>query len=100
MQEKVYNCGCALEMPNREVAREPYTREELERKYEQEVRKNAKYWGVEHYYTNGSRNAKTRNLQDFDEGKVVQVYRETYYKNGKHWCDTFYSDGTKITSER
>lgn len=98
MQAKVYSNGYVLEMPNREVVREPYTREELEQRYDRKIKSDAKFWGENHYYTNGSRNTKTRNLTDLDEGKVVEVYKEEWTKDGIDWGATYYSDGTKVTS--
>lgn len=97
-QPVVNNNGYALEIKNREQARAEYTREELEEKYDALIKRNAKQWGDDYYYTERARAAKAKNMQDWAEGKVVQVYTEEYTKDCMNYADTYYSDGTKTTA--
>lgn len=77
----IHHNGCALELPNRKQAREPFTREELEATYDKKIEAEAKHWGSDYYYTNVARGIKAKNLSDWDEGKVVQVYTTEYTEN-------------------
>lgn len=36
-------------------------------------------------------------LERFDRGEVVEVYNDSYHKDGMDWTDVFYSDGTRVT---
>ena len=97
-QVVTYNKGCAMENPNRQQAREPFTEQELEAEYDKQIAKEAKQWGESYIYTQWARETKAKNMQDWLEGKVVHVYSEEYHKDGMDWADTYYSDGTMITS--
>lgn len=94
----VYSNGYALEMPNREQAREEFSREEIEKIYDQKIAREAKKWGENYIYTKWARESKVKNLEQYDEGKVVAVYSNEYHLDGMDWADTYYSDGTKVTS--
>lgn len=94
----VYSNGYALEMPNREQAREPFSREEIEGFYNKKILKEAKHWGENYIYTKWARESKAKNLEQYDEGKVVAVYSNEYHLDGMDYADTYYSDGTKITT--
>ena len=96
--DEVFNNGYADKRPNREVVREPYTREELEAKYDEHIIAQANHWGDDYIYTEWARESKAKNLQAYDEGKVVAVYTEEYHKDGMDWAKTYYSDGTVSTT--
>jgi hypothetical protein len=36
------------------------------------------------------------NLKSFDEGKVVEIYREQYAEDGEQYEKYYYSDGTSV----
>lgn len=99
MEQKkvVYSNGYTLEIPNREQAREEFSREEIEKFYNQKIERTAKQWGENGIYTKWARESKVKNLEQYDEGKVVAVYSNEYHLNGMDWVDTYYSDGTKVT---
>lgn len=93
-----YHKGCAMENPNRKQAREPFTEQELEAEYDRIIKAEASHWGDNYIYTQWARETKAKNMQDWLEGKVVHVYSEEYHKDGMDFADTYYSDGTMITS--
>ena len=97
-QVVTYHNGYALENPNRRQVRKPFTEQELEAEYDKIINKEAAHWGESYIYTTWAREAKAKNMQDWKEGKVVHVYSEEYHKDGMDWADTYYSDGTMITS--
>lgn len=37
-------------------------------------------------------------MQDWKEGKIVEVYIEEYHRNGMDFSNTYYSDGTMTTA--
>lgn len=77
--------------------REPYTRTEIEAIYAEHINEVAKQWGVNDYYTKRAREYAKERLAKFDNGEVVEVYDDSYHKDGMDWTDVFYSDGTKGT---
>lgn len=98
IEKVVYNNGCAIEIPDRERAREKFSREELGRYYDQKIARKAEQWGEDYIYTQLARESKVKNLEKYDEGKVVIVYSNEYQLDGLTWLDVYYSDGTKTTS--
>ena len=97
-QRETYHNGYKTDNPNRKQVREPYTREEIEAKHDQYILGLAKQWGDDYIYTRWARESKEKDLQDYDEGKVIAVYIEEYHKDGMDYADTHYSDGTVSTT--
>lgn len=77
--------------------REPYSRTEIEGIYVEHVEAVAKQWGANDYYTARAREYALERLMKFDSGEVVEVYNDSYHKDGMDWTDVYYSDGTKGT---
>ena len=77
--------------------REPYTRTEIEEIYAEQIEATAKQWGANDYYTKRAREYAKERLEKFDNGEIVEVYNDSYHKDGMDWTDCFYSDGTKGT---
>ena len=92
----VYHCGIQQLEPYRQQERKPYTREELQELYNTMIAAQAKQWGADHYYTELCRNVTEINLKCFDEGKVVEIYREQYAEDGEQYEKYYYSDGTSV----
>ena len=97
-QPVVYCNGNAVEFPNRDRVRAEFTREELEKIYADHINSLAKQWGEDYIYTRWAREAETKNMTDWGKGKVVQVYSEEYTENSIDYADTYYSDGTVVTT--
>ena len=91
----VYSNGYALEMPNREQAREEFSREEIEKIYDQKIAREAKKWGENYIYTKWARESKVKNLEQYDEGKVVAVYSNEYHLDGMDWLTHIIATGQK-----
>ena len=77
--------------------RKPYNRTEIEGVYAKQIEKTAMQWGINGHYTNRVREYTEEKLKKFDNGEVVEVYNDSYHKDGMDWTDVFYSDGTKVT---
>lgn len=92
----VYHCGIQQLEPYRQRERKPYTREELQELYSTKIAAQAKQWGVDHYYTKLCEIVTEINLKSFDEGKVVEIYREQYAEDGEQYEKYYYSDGTSV----
>lgn len=92
----VYHCGIQQLEPYRQQERKPYTREELQEVYNIRVAARAEQWGADHYYTRLCRLVTEINLKSFDEGKVVEIYREWYAEDGEQYEKYHYSDGTSV----
>ena len=92
----VYHCGIQQLEPYRQRERKPYTREELQELYSTKIAAQAKQWGVDHYYTRLCGLVTEINLKSFDEGKVVEIYREQYAEDGEQYEKYHYSDGTSV----
>lgn len=92
----VYHCGIQQLEPYRQRERKPYTREELQELYSTKIAAQAKQWGVDHYYTKLCELVTEINLKSFDEGKVVEIYREQYAEDGEQYEKYYYSDGTSV----
>lgn len=91
----VCHCGIQLE-PYRQQERKPYTREELQELYNAKIEARTLQWGADHYYTRLCGLVTEINLKSFDEGKVVEVYREQYAEDGEQYEKYYYSDGTSV----
>lgn len=94
----VYNSGFAIEIPERQKKREAFTKAELEKEYNRKIDKNSKEWGNDSIYTIWAREAKIKNMRDWEEGKIVKVYTEYYHSQGMDFGNIYYSDGTMITT--
>lgn len=92
----VYHCGMQQLEPYRQQERKPYTREELQELYNTKIAAKAKQWGADHYYTKLCGLVTEINLKSFDEGKVVEIYREQYAEDGEQYEKYYYSDGTSV----
>lgn len=92
----VYHCGVQQLEPYRQQERKPYTREELQELYNTKIAAKAKQWGADHYYTRLCGLVTEINLKSFDEGKVVEIYREQYAEDGEQYEKYHYSDGTSV----
>lgn len=92
----VYHCGIQQLEPYRQQDRKPYTREELQELYNTKIEAHTIQWGADHYYTRLCGLATEINLKSFDEGKVVEVYREQYTEDGEQYEKYYYSDGTSV----
>ena len=92
----VYHCGMQRLEPYRQQERKPYTRGELQELYSTKIAAQAKQWGVDHYYTRLCGLVTEINLKSFDEGKVVEIYREQYAEDGEQYEKYHYSDGTSV----
>ena len=77
--------------------RKPYNQTEIEDIYAKQIEKTAKHWGANDYYTKRVREFTKEKLERFNRGDVVEVYNDSYHKDGMDWTDVFYSDGTKAT---
>lgn len=81
--------------------RNPLTRAEVEDYLNKEVAKMAKQWGEDYIYTRWARERRDSALQEFDAGKVIEVWKEGYsssYGNGTgDYEDVLLSDGTVKT---
>lgn len=82
----------------RKQAREPYSREEIERIFNNYVEGNAKHWGTDYIYTRWARESVAKRLAAFDTGEVIEVESDEYHKDRMDWKDTYYSDGTVDTA--
>lgn len=76
--------------------RKPYTHEELQELYNAKIEARTLQWGADHYYTRLCGLVTEINLKSFDEGKVVEVYREQYAEDGEQYEKYHYSDGTSV----
>lgn len=92
----VYHCGIQQLEPYRQQERKPYTREELQEVYNAKIAARAEQWGADHYYTRLCGLVTEINLKSFDEGKVVEIYREWYAEDGEQYEKYHYSDGTSV----
>lgn len=92
----VYHCGIQQLEPYRQQERKPYTREELQELYNTKIAAKAQQWGTDHYYTKLCELVTEINLKSFDEGKVVEIYREQYAEDGEQYEKYYYSDGTSV----
>lgn len=92
----VYHCGIQQLEPYRQQERKPYTREELQELYNAKIEARTLQWGTDHYYTRLCGLVTEINLKNFDEGKVVEVYREQYAEDGEQYEKYHYSDGTSV----
>ncbi len=92
----VYHCGIQQLEPYRQQERKPYTHEELQELYNAKIEARTLQWGADHYYTRLCGIVTEINLKSFDEGKVVEVYREQYAEDGEQYEEHHYSDGTSV----
>ena len=92
----VYHCGIQQLEPYRQQERKPYTREELQELYNTKIEAQTIQWGADHYYTRLCGLVTEINLKSFDEGKVVEIYREQYAEDGEQYEKYYYSDGTSV----
>ena len=92
----VYHCGIQQLEPYRQQERKPYTHEELQELYNAKIEARTLQWGADHYYTRLYGLVTEINLKSFDEGKVVEVYREQYAEDGEQYEKYHYSDGTSV----
>ena len=71
-----------------------YTREDIVRILDADIKKNVRQWGSDYIYTKWARERKECTLAQYDSGMVVLVEKDWYCKNGMEWETEFYSDGT------
>lgn len=88
------NVDYGQEEQKRQKVREPYTREELEAVYDRKIKAEVRHWGECSFWANTAREVKAKRLEEFDAGKVVEVYSSEYHADGMDWADNYYSDGT------
>lgn len=85
------------EKAQRKQAREPYSREEIRRIFNDYIEGQAKRWGIDYIYTKWARESTAKRLAAFDAGEVIRVESNEYHKDCMDWKDTYYSDGTVDT---
>ena len=81
--------------------RKPLTEQEVIELLQEHVDATEKQWGVDYIYSEWARENRDKKLEEYRNGKVIEVKRESYVDKYGNGCgdyeDVLYSDGTVKT---
>lgn len=82
----------------KQLANRKFTYEDVKAYWDEQVKREENHWGKDYIYSQWERDAREKALNDFQEGKAVEVYKEYDHFGYGTWGEDatayIYSDGT------